>query len=165
MSPKRALRAGGPRSEGGFLLAKAHQVSSRVFARLLKLEGGFPINPAQGRILFALWRAAEPLPMTALARETALEPSTLTSMLDRLEAAGLVRRSSSDRDRRVVTVERTDAERALEVRYRVVSERMTRLFYGDMGEAEIAAFERSLARILDNLGRAERELKGSRMRR
>lgn len=149
-----------PPSEGGFLLAKVHQVSGRVFAKLLKREGGFPINPAQGRILFALWRSSGPIAIGELARQTALEPSTLTSMLDRLEAAGLARRSASAADRRVVTVERTDADRALEARYREVSERMTRLFYKDMGESEIAMFERSLGRILDNLNEAEQGLKG-----
>jgi MarR family transcriptional regulator, organic hydroperoxide resistance regulator len=144
-------------SAGGFLLAKVHRISGRVFARLLKEEGDIPVNPAQGRILFALWRSSGPMPISALARETALEPSTLTSMLDRLEAAGLLRRSPSAEDRRVVIVERTDRDRALEARYRRVSERMTRLFYRGMAQAEIAAFEESLERILDNLEREERD--------
>ena len=148
-----------PPSEGGFLLAKVHQVSGRVFARLLKEEGGISINPAQGRILFALWRVDGPLTIGELSRETALEPSTLTSMLDRLEGAGLVRRVASSEDRRVVTVERTDADRALEAKYREVSERMTRLFYGDMDGTQIAAFEGALDRILGNLFEAERRLK------
>jgi DNA-binding MarR family transcriptional regulator len=159
VSAKKRGGAAAPPSEGGFLLAKVHQVSGRVFSRLLKEEGELPINPAQGRILFALWRSREALTMGALSRETALEPSTLTSMLDRLEAAGLLRRAASAQDRRAVTVERSDADRALEARYRAVSERMTRLFYGDMGQAEVEAFEASLGTILDNLRTAERELK------
>ena len=145
---------------GGFLLAKVHQVSSRVFARLLREEGGFPINPAQGRILFALWRKGGAIPVGELSKETALEPSTLTSMLDRLETAGLVRRSASPGDRRLVLVERTEADRALEAKYRALSARMTALYYEGMGAEEVAAFEGSLARILDNLTRAERELRG-----
>ncbi|HRY54537.1 MAG TPA: MarR family transcriptional regulator [Spirochaetia bacterium] len=152
-------RPASPPSAGGFLLAKVHQVSGRVFARLLREAGDFPINPAQGRILFALWRAGRPLPMGELAAETALEPSTLTSMLDRLEAAGLARRSPSPSDRRVVLVERGEADRALEERYAELSARMTGLFYGDLGEAEVAAFEASLERILANLEKAERELR------
>jgi len=145
-------------SEGGLLVAKVHQVSGRVFARLLREEGSFPINPAQGRILFALWRAGN-MPMAALARETALEPSTLTSMLDRLEDAGLVRRLPSKDDRRVTMVKRTEADRALEERYREVSDRMTELFYGSLGEVERKTFEKTLGRILDNLLEAERGLR------
>jgi len=146
-------------SQGGYLLAKVQQVSSRVFNRLLKDAGGADINSAQGRILFALWEKGG-MSISALAKETALEPSTLTSMLDRLEAAGLLRRSPSAEDRRAYVVECTDAGRAMESRYAALSKRMTELFYGEMSEAEIAAFEGSLGAILANLERAEAELKG-----
>jgi DNA-binding MarR family transcriptional regulator len=97
--------------------------------------------------------------MSGLARETALEPSTLTSMLDRLEEAGLVRRLPDKRDRRIIMVERTEANRALEERYREVSGRMTELFYGSVSKTERNAFESTLARILGNLIEAERGLK------
>jgi len=146
----------GPPSEGGFLIAKAHQIGGRVFARMLKEEGGVAINPAQGRILFALWKAGD-MCASALSKETALEPSTLTSMLDRLEAAGLIRRAPSPEDRRVVVIERTDADRALEAVYLQASERMTELFYAGMAAPEIDAFERSLRKVVANLTAAEGE--------
>ena len=145
-------------SEGGFLLAKVHQVSGRVFSRLLLEKGTIPINPGQGRILFVLWRRGR-IGIAELAKETSLQPSTLTSMLDRLEAIGLVRRVPDEADRRAYIIERTDADRALEADYREVSARMGSLFYGGMDADEIAAFERSLARILENLTTAEEELK------
>jgi MarR family transcriptional regulator, organic hydroperoxide resistance regulator len=145
-----------PPSEGGFLIAKAHQIGGRVFARMLKEASGTIINPAQGRILFSLWKAGD-MSVSALSKETALEPSTLTSMLDRLEAAGLVRRAPSSGDRRVVVIERTKADRALEGEYRDASERMTELFYEGMGAAEIEAFESSLRKIVANLTKAEGE--------
>jgi DNA-binding MarR family transcriptional regulator len=146
-------------SEAGFIVAKIHQVSGRIFGRLLREEGRFPINPAQGRILFALWKGKGRMSVGALSRETCLEPSTLTSMLDRLEAAGLVRRLPSAEDRRVVEIERTEADRALESRYSELSGRMTRLFYRGFSASEIAAFESALARILGNL---EEEEQGAR---
>jgi DNA-binding MarR family transcriptional regulator len=101
-------------SEGGYLVAKVHQVGGRVFARMLKESGGSPINPAQGRLLFALWKSKRGMSMTSLAAETALEPSTLTSMIDRLEAAGLAQRKASPTDRRALLVECTAASRKLE---------------------------------------------------
>jgi len=146
-----------PPSEGGFLIAKAHQISGRVFNRLLKEAGGIPLNPSQGRILFALWRS-KGMSAGELAKETALEPSTLTSMLDRLEAAGLVKRSPSLNDRRALLVECADEGRALMSRYGSVSEKMTALLYGDMGADEIAGFESSLKRIVSNLNEAEAQL-------
>ena len=42
--------------EGGFLMAKIHQTAGRIFTRLLKEHGISEINPAQGRIMFVLWR-------------------------------------------------------------------------------------------------------------
>ena len=147
-----------PPSEGGFLIAKAHQIGGRVFARILRQVAGLSINPAQGRILFALWKR-ESMSVSELSKETALEPSTLTSMLDRLEARRLVRRAASLEDRRVVVVERGEADRELEGMYRAASERMTALFYEGMGAREVAAFEASLGRVVANLERAERQIK------
>lgn len=148
----------GPPSEGGFLIAKAHQIGGRVFARMLKDAAGVAINPAQGRILFALWKGGD-MSVSALSKETALEPSTLTSMLDRLEAAGYVRRAPSPEDRRVVIIERTDADRTLEAGYLAASARMTALFYAGMTAPEIAAFELSLKKIVANLEQAETQAK------
>jgi DNA-binding MarR family transcriptional regulator len=158
VSPKpAAAKDEGPPSEGGYLIAKAHQIGGRVFSRLLKEAGGMDINPSQGRILFALWKEKR-MRIAELARETALEPSTLTSMLDRLEAAGLATRSPSIEDRRALVVECTAAGRALMSRYSSASEKMTELFYGDMKAEEIAAFESTLKRIVGNLSRAEDQL-------
>jgi MarR family transcriptional regulator, organic hydroperoxide resistance regulator len=145
-------------SEGGYLMAKAQQIGGRIFNRLLKEAGGGDINSAQGRILFALWTKGG-MSISTLAKETALEPSTLTSMLDRLEAAGFTRRSPSPDDRRAFVVECTDEGRSIKAKYAAASERMTALFYGDMSEAEIAAFESSLGKIVANLVAAEREIK------
>ncbi len=154
-APKRtAPRPGSPPSEGGYLVAKAHQIGGRVFARLLKEAGDEAINPSQGRILFALWKTRG-MRITDLAKETALEPSTLTSMLDRLEASGFIRRGPSPDDRRAQVVECAEEGIALMKRYSKVSERMTELFYGDMGIEERAAFEAALRKIVANLGEAE----------
>jgi MarR family transcriptional regulator, organic hydroperoxide resistance regulator len=154
---KASEKASPPPSEGGYLVAKAHQIGGRVFNRLLKEAGDGTINPSQGRILFALWKG-EGMRVADLAKETALEPSTLTSMLDRLEEAGLVKRSPSPDDRRALIVECAEDGRALMSRYASVSRRMTGLFYGDMGADEIAAFEAALKKIVANLSEAEDQL-------
>ena len=109
--------------QGGFLIAKIHQISGRIFAGMLR-DAGIEINPAQGRILFVLWQQ-DGIPIQTLREKTSLEKSTLTSMLDRLEEAGFVRRRFSTRDRRQILIERTDKDRALEQKYVAVSEEMT----------------------------------------
>ena len=139
-------------SEGGFLIARIHQLAGRIFARMLK-EYEIEINPAQGRIMFVLWQN-DGIPITELARKTSLEKSTLTSMLDRLEDAGYVARVASPDDRRVILIKRTAKDKAWQKVYIEVSQQMTRLFYDGFSEKEIDEFERYLKRIFDNLSAA-----------
>jgi MarR family transcriptional regulator, organic hydroperoxide resistance regulator len=47
---------------------------------------------------------SSPMTVTELARRMYLHPATMVGLLDRLEAKGLVQRTRSDRDRRVVHV-------------------------------------------------------------
>ncbi len=137
-------------SQGGFLLAKIHQLGGRIFARLLKEYGVEDLNPAQGRIMFVLWRN-DNIPINELARETKLGKSTLTSMLDRLEARGLVKRVPSGEDRRKILIQRTEADRSLENLYINVSEEMARIWYQDFSQSRIKQHEQDLKQILDNL--------------
>ena len=135
--------------QGGFLIAQIHQLAGRIFARKLR-ECQVEINPAQGRIMFVLWRN-DGIPISELAKETSLGKSTLTSMLDRLEESGYVTRVRSQEDRREVLIKRTEKDEAWQEVYTQVSREMSELFYDGLSESEIDEFEKSLRRILDNL--------------
>lgn len=135
--------------QAGFLMAKIRQVGERVFFRKLK-ESGIEINPAQGRIMFALWQN-DGISIQELAGKTQLGKSTLTSMLDRLEAMGYVRRQRSEQDRRKIFIFRTPKDRMMEKQYVELSETMTELWYKGFSPEDIQAFEAYLQRILDNL--------------
>jgi DNA-binding MarR family transcriptional regulator len=135
---------------GGFLIAKIHQVSGRIFSRILKQHNITEINPAQGRILFVLWEHDE-ITITELSRKTQLEKSTLTAMLDRLEHDGFIRRMASEKDRRKTIIKRTDKDKSFQQEYYQISDEMTALFYKDFSEKDIDRFEEYLGRILDNL--------------
>ncbi|MBT8223992.1 MAG: MarR family transcriptional regulator [Dactylosporangium sp.] len=138
---------------GGILISKIHQLSGRIFDNMLKGRH-IDLNPAQGRILFALWER-DSIPIHELARQTALTRSTLTRMLDRLEASGHVRREGIDGDRRQVLVRLTERSRTMSGEYREVSVAMAELFYQGFTELEIEECERYLRRILRNLAAAE----------
>lgn len=140
--------------QGGFLMAKIHQASGRIFSRILREHGVDEINPAQGRILFVLWSEDE-IPISELARKTMLSKSTLTSMLDRLEKAGYLTRIRSKEDRRTILIKRTEKERNLEATYAQVSDEMANLFYDGFASTEIDDFENCLKRILANLAKHE----------
>jgi DNA-binding MarR family transcriptional regulator len=134
---------------GGFLIGQIHRLGGRIFVRKLKAQG-IEINPAQGRIMFVLWQN-DGIPIAELAKQTSLGKSTLTSMLDRLEQSGYVRRVPSLQDRRMVLIERTEKDRAFQQLYVQVSQEMTALFYEGFSDGEIDGFEGYLLRILDNL--------------
>ncbi len=139
----------GQQRQAGFLMAKIRQVGERLFLRRLK-EAGIEINPAQGRIMFALWQK-DGVSIQELVKKTQLGKSTLTSMLDRLEAMHYVRRQRSEEDRRQILIYRTEKDRATEKQYVQLSEQMTEIWYQGFTEAEADQFEAYLQRILDNL--------------
>lgn len=137
-------------SEGGFLIAKIHHLGGRVFSRILKKHDIQVINPAQGRIMFVLWRN-DGISINQLAKKTALGKSTLTSMLDRLEEAGFVTRVPSQEDRRKTLIRRTEKDKAWQEVYVCASQDMADIFYAGFSGDEINVFEGYLLRILDNL--------------
>lgn len=135
--------------QAGFLMAKIRQVSGRIFERMLK-DYKIEINSAQGRIMFALWQEDD-ISINELARKTQLKKSTLTSMLDRLERMGYIRRQRSEDDRRKILIQRTSKDKDLEKEYVKLSQEHTKFFYQGFSEEEVNRFERDLARILENL--------------
>ena len=139
--------------EGGFLIAKIHQITNRMFTQMLKDYGIEELNPGQGRILFALWQEDD-VPIRELSIKTQLTKSTLTTMLDRLETAGFLKRGSDDDDRRIIKVKLSEKSKNLQEKYVDVSKKMTEVFYGALLEEEIDDFEGYLRRILDNLIKA-----------
>jgi DNA-binding MarR family transcriptional regulator len=134
---------------GGFLVTQIHHLGRRVFSELLK-ERGLDIGPGQGRILFVLWQE-DCVPINELIKKTLLRKSTLSELLDSLEAAGHVRRVQSKEDKRKVLIELTEKTRKLLNVYIEVSVEMTNIFYKGFQPEEIDQFETYLQRVLDNL--------------
>ncbi len=79
--------------------------------RLLALCSEFDITPPQLMTLRGLSSDA-PVPMSEIARALACDASNVTGIVDRLEARGLVQRSSAAGDRRVRMLTLTPAGRA-----------------------------------------------------
>ncbi|MBN1410311.1 MAG: MarR family transcriptional regulator [Spirochaetales bacterium] len=136
--------------QGGFLMSKIHQVAGRIFNKLLKKYGIEEINSAQGRILFVLWDK-DNIPISEISEKTRLEKSTLTSMLDRLEQGGFIKRMPSPEDRRKIIISRTEKDRDFQDRYLAVSGEMTGIYYRGFSDKEIDGFEKKLEKILNNL--------------
>lgn len=135
---------------GGFLITRIKQVSGRVLERILAERGVDAFNGPQGRILFVLWQK-DGVPISELSRATGLAMTSLTSMLDRMEASGLIRRDRSDKDRRKVLIYLTDEARDLEKDYDEVSDEMNSIFYQGFSEAEMEQLDGYLQRVLANI--------------
>ena len=142
------------KSNGGFLISKIKQIQGRVFEKLLLEQGIDQFNGAQGRILFVLWDD-DNIPITELSDKTGLAKTTLTGMLDRLEASGHIQRIFDPADRRTVRIKLTKTARNLKGQYYRVSMCMNEIFYDGFSDKEILIFENGLARILNNLTKKE----------
>lgn len=91
----------------GFVLWQAAQRTTRAFDRMLAAHGG---NRPIWFVLLALDARTHATQRT-LAAEVGINDATLTHHLAGLEERGLIRRTRSQRDRRVQHIEFTDAGR------------------------------------------------------
>ena len=78
---------------------------------------------------------------------------------DRLENAGLVTRSRSSEDRRVIRVFLGTAARKCREQYAAVSGEMTEIYFRGFTDDEISSFESFLQRVLENVREADRKTK------
>lgn len=101
-----------PRSMLCFDVYAANLAFGRLYQRLLDPLG---LTYPQYLALAALW-GVENLTMGALGERLGLDSGTLTPMIKRLEALGLVRRRRDPADERRVRVSATDAGMALRAR-------------------------------------------------
>lgn len=129
----------------GHLIRRLHQISTSVFQRGMK-EAGLDLSPVQFAALDALSRAA-PLDQATLAGMIAYDRATIGSVIDRLQARGLVTRRASKADRRAREVALTPAgERLLHEAWPVVAALQTDILTG-LGPEERSHFLDLAARI------------------
>ena len=137
-------------TKGGYLISRIKQVGTRLFDRMLADADIDAFSGAQGRILYVLW-GKDGITISQLSAQTSLANTTLTSMLDRMEASGLIRREPSPKDRRALLIRLTDKARSLQADYDRISQQMNERYYEGFTEAEVRQFEAYLERVLSNL--------------
>src|SRR5690606_14738588 len=89
----------------GFLIADVARLLRAEFDRRTS-SAGLGLTPGEARILVATARIG-PVRQAVLAERVGIEAMTLSSYLDRLEAQGLVSRTTDPNDRRAKLVEVT----------------------------------------------------------
>ena len=93
-------------------LSPLHKASRQISVYLETHTRELGVSPIEGHVLSYL-RSYSPAPIGELVRVFGLKQSTFTSLLDRLEKAGLIRREMNPGDRRSFLIHITDAGREL----------------------------------------------------
>jgi len=126
-----------------FALAVASREVVSAYKAVLDPLG---LTHPQYLVMLALWQHDE-VSVKELSSLLHLDPGTLSPLVKRLEAAGLVTRRRSTTDERVLVISVTDAGRAL--RSQALAVPTTMLARLGMSEADLTATNEVLHRIID----------------
>jgi DNA-binding MarR family transcriptional regulator len=85
-----------------------HRLTRRLRRAQAERLAPLGLTPAQERALRMIARSDEPPRMTELAERLGIVPRSLTTVIDALEEAGLVRREIDSRNRRAILLRLTD---------------------------------------------------------
>jgi MarR family transcriptional regulator, organic hydroperoxide resistance regulator len=116
--------------------ATAHALSQAVSADRL--------SPAEAN---AIANLEEPLTVSRLAAAAGVKPTTLTSLLDRLEGRALLTRRPAPGDRRALVVELTPAGREVAGRVRMAIDELERRSVGSLTAPQRAALVTALEEL------------------
>jgi MarR family transcriptional regulator, organic hydroperoxide resistance regulator len=127
-----------------FLLAKAGQQVSRRFRDTL---AKYDVTPVQYAVLSVLWER-QALSSADLSSRLAIDSATMTGLVDRMEALGLLLRRSDPEDRRVSRVYLTARGQGLRKALIKAVVDLNRKIAGELG-SQAAGFQASLRRLAD----------------
>ncbi|EHN15244.1 MULTISPECIES: MarR family winged helix-turn-helix transcriptional regulator [Clostridium] len=135
---------------GGLLITKINFLSGRIFSKIINKKSNLYVNNSQARILFVLTKFKE-LNINKLGEELSLSKSTLTSMLDRLEKLGYIRKRMNHLDRRETLINITEDGEKITQTYNSIVYEMSAVYYKGFSEEQIYEFEKYLEKIYINL--------------
>lgn len=107
------------------------------------------LTPAQERALRTITRSEEPPRMTELADHLGIAPRSVTTVIDALERAGLVRREIDPRNRRAIRLHLTDEGLAVRDGMREARRRAAEDLFAPLSAAD----RQALAKLLGLLDR------------
>jgi MarR family transcriptional regulator, organic hydroperoxide resistance regulator len=120
-------------------LSPLHKASRQISVYLEAHTRELGVSPLEGHVLTYLRKFA-PAPVGELVRVFGLKQSTLTSLLDRLERAGLVRREANPDDGRSFLIHISRRGRELTGRYNRLLKRLEAELRGRVRLADVKGF-------------------------
>jgi DNA-binding MarR family transcriptional regulator len=125
-----------------------HRLTKRLRRGQARQFAPLGLTPAQERALRVIARGDEPRRMTELADQLGIVPRSLTTVIDALEEAGLVRREVDSRNRRATLLHLTERGLAVRDDMREARRRAAEDLFAPLGEGDREALARLLT-IMD----------------
>jgi DNA-binding MarR family transcriptional regulator len=148
-APARALE------ELSFYIGRAYYNYKLLLERTLRGLGlERLVSPGMGHLLFALFEEDDCI-IRDLAEQTKLSLPTLTVMLRKMEAAGLVRSRRDPDDGRAVRIRLTPLGRSIQPRCEKVLARLNSVLGTGLAKKDVTRAKTSLARMIENMRRDE----------
>ncbi len=120
-------------------------------------NGFFDVETAHGTIFEILLTSPPPITMKTFVEKTGRAKSTISGVIDTLEARGYVERKPIPGDRRQVGVAATEKARILESRFGGMADKLLDTVYRDFSSEERVELCSLLNRALENLKKANTE--------
>lgn len=142
-----------PRKSMGALLARVRSEWLAMLDREMSTDrrlAPLELSAAQYIVIASLAGPEEAKSASDLCKGISYDAGAMTRMLDRLEKKGLIRRTRSQQDRRLMQLELTDESRAAYPRMREISMQVANRFLHGFSKAEARQLEGLLNRMLDN---------------
>ncbi len=137
------------------LLSAIHRATRQISLALEEDMGALGLSAPEGHMVCFL-ASYGPVTCQELTRVFGHKRSTLSSMLDRLEARGLLERTACTKDRRAVRAGMTAAGRALAGRTEVTARALEDAIRDQLDEAQLAGFDAVMAAVAQATGVAVR---------
>ena len=133
--------------DAGQLADLLHRLTRRLRRSQAERLAPLGLTPAQERALRIISRSDEPLRMTELADRLGIVPRSLTTVVDALEEAGLVRREIDPRNRRAILLRLTDQGTAVRDELREARRRAAEDLFAPMPDDDRELLANLLARL------------------
>ena len=143
-----------PDPESAAALDKLFELAVRLTEVMQQGLGERALTPARAEVLLVLDQAG-PMMQRDLGEVLRCTPRNVTTLVDALEAQGMVKRNPHPRDRRATVVSLTKGGRAATARMGSERQEAARWLLGGVSAKDLATFVAIADQVLDRIGRSD----------
>ncbi|MBU1220083.1 MarR family transcriptional regulator [Myxococcota bacterium] len=135
-------------------ISRIREKANEYIQELLKKEGIDDLAPSHGDILMALYDSEAPLSIKEISERIKRTSATVVVLIEKLEKAGWVERTKSEKDQRVTFVSLTKRAQGIYEIFRNISERLNNVVYEGFSDVEKVLLGELLRRVNSNFDKA-----------